>query len=534
MAARIPLIALLAGLLGALVLSLAAPASAFPSSTPNAAWPTAKVDAQLKPHFRELIGLDRRHWGYERPSWSRWRNFYWRGDGYGGGGYGGSQGYCDPYDPYCQAAGYGCNPGDPYCQSQGGGYSEGYPQQGYGGCDPTSGICSQLGGEVYSGRPGWVGGDPYSLPAYGLPGGSIYDTYGGRGREHISIDCRREEPGRIQRALDEVAEGGTIHLRGRGPACSGTLQIGRPVIIQGDPPAAFPIDGDAGPAVITAPPGSPCAVIDAGPRAGVEFRDVVIESAAGGRSACLQTFSSAVALVRTAVNYSGESSALYVQGGRVVANDAEINSSGYDAAIWAEDATLGFRNVGINAASTGLDVKPGIGQTIALNHVSIVSNAGGPNGGGPMSGIIGRRGRGGDCAFVIENSYVGGFRTGLLFEAGLRVEVSRSRIDQSRMGIAIDGGTLVMRGTAIDATEYGVYAYSGRGEITGGYVTSVLREPFGADPGAVLVARDVSVYADGCGGWGRHDGWLCHGRREAPEWLARHEHGGHGHWGFDH
>jgi hypothetical protein len=284
--------------------------------------------------------------------------------------------------------------------------------------------------------------------------------------------------------------------------------------------------------VITAPPGAPCAVVDAGPLGGVEFRDLLIEAPEGGRSACLQTFSSAVALVRAGVHYNGESSALYIQGGRLVLNDTEIDSGGVDAAIWSEDAAIGMRNVGVSTASTGLDVRPGIGQTISLSQVSITSTPGGPTSGGPMSGVIGRRGRAGDSAFVIENSYVSGFRTGMLFEAGLKVDLNRTRIDQSRMGVAIDGAILTMRGAAVDATEFGVYAYSGRADIVGGYVTSVLREPFGADPGAELFVRDVSVYADGCSGWRRHDGWLCHARQEAPAWLFRHEGGGFRHWGW--
>ncbi len=516
-----PFAATLLSALAALFLMTAGPAAAFPSSTPNAAWPTAKVDAQLKPHFRDLI--EHRHYGYERPSWSRWNNFYWRG---GCGGYGGgcqTTYQCDPYDPYCQAAGYGCNPGDPYCQSV-----DQYPQ-----CDPRDPYCQQGGG--YYTQPQWVSSDPYSIPTIDTHSGYSqgYVVGGGYG-EHITVDCRRSDEGRLRRALEEVSDGGTIHIKGRGPACTGTLQISRPVIIQGDPPSAFPLEADAGPAVITAAPGAPCAVIDAGPRAGVEFRDVIIEAPEGGRSACIQTFSSAVALVRSTLHYSGESSALYIQGGRLVVNDAEIDSSGYDAAIWSEDAAIGMRNVGISTASTGLDVRPGIGQVIALSHVSITSAQGGPNGGGPVSGIIGRRGRAGDCAFTIEASYIGGFRTGMIFEPGLSVEVTRSRIDQSRMGIAIDGARLTLRGSAVDASEYGVYAYSGSADITGGYVTSVLREPFGADPGASLLVRDVNVFVDDCGYHrGHHDTWLCHQRREEPSWVQRHDRGGPGRWGWN-
>jgi hypothetical protein len=90
-----------------------------------------------------------------------------------------------------------------------------------------------------------------------------------------------------------------------------------------------------------------------------------------------------------------------------------------------------------------------------------------------------------------------------------------------------------MHDSAVDATDYGVYAYSGRADISGGVVTSVLREPFGADPGAVLVSRGVAVYVDGCFGWGRHDGWLCHARREAPPWAFHRVVGGARQWGWN-
>lgn len=498
----------LAALAVASVMGLGRPAAAYPSASPNAVWPTAKVDAQLKPRFGDLVGLHR-HWGeYRRPSWSRWRRFYWGGecgrqgygqtdgyaptDGYGPAGGGcGAPSYCDPSDPYCgQGVQPGCDPSDPYC-----------------------------------GQGGWyTSNDPYYLPP---------TTVWGSGLEHVTVDCARDQPGRLNEALNQLADGGTLHLKGRGPACTQTLQISRPVIIAGEPPAAFPIDGDAGPGVLTAPPGSPCAVIDAGPRAGVEFRDVIIEAPSGGRSACIQAFSSAVALVRTTLNYTGESSAIYLQGGKLIGTDADINSSGYDAAIWTEDATIGFRDVGVVTASTGFDVRPGVGQKISLDRVSVTSAPGGPNGGGPVSAIIGRRGRAGDCAFVISNTFIGGFRTGMIFEAGLKVDASHVRIAQSRMGIAIDGAALHMDGSHIDATEYGVYAYSGRAEINGGYVTSVLREPFGADPGAFIAAHDVYLYSDDCRRFGRRDlGWSCRLRREAPAWLYRYEPGSSRHWGW--
>ena len=529
--------------------------AAFPSSSPYvAADGTAKVDAQLKPRFGDLIHPRVRDYRYGRPSWSRWSRFNYNGY-YGDGNYGCGGGSYPAYqggypsqngfvqqDSYQQQGGYPSQNGYPY---QGGyqgqsGYQNGYQgdyQNGYPadqGCQ-GGGYDASYGGY---GRPDWAwqpGQDfsnynaPTIAPIYGASYGGV--SYGG-GLEHVTVDCRGEHSsyGRISEALSQLAPGGTLHLKGRGPACTETLQIDKPVIIEGDPPSAFPTEADAGPATLTAPAGSPCAVIDAGPKGGVEFRDVVIEAPQGGRSACLQTFSSAVALVRTTLRYTGESSAIYAQGGQLVFNDTEIDSSGSDAAIWSEDAAIAMRNVGLNTASTGLDVRPGVGQGIYLDHVSIVG-AGGFGADASQSAIIGRRSRGADCKFKIENTRISGFRTGLSFERGLSVEANRVRIGHSRVGIAVDGARLRVSGSAIDAGDYGVYVYAGEAEIEDTTIFSFSRYPIGSDPGAIVHDHGLSLYSDGCGGF-HHEGWNCHRQSELPFGLSRDGDGGPRHWGY--
>ncbi len=507
-------------MLGALTLGAATTVSAFPSSSPYvAADGTAKVDAQLKPRFGDLIHPRLHDYRYYRPSWSRWSNFNY--NGYFGSGYGSSNGYGGGYqNGYPQ----NCSYNDPSCQQQG------YSQQNCGYNDPN---CQQQGSSdpTYGGygRPDWAWQPGQDFSNYNAPQISAY----GGGAQHITLDCRGEHSGygRISEALSQLADGGTLHLIGRGPACTETLQISRPVIIQGDPPSAFPTQVVTGPATITAPPGAPCAVIDAGPKGGVEFRDIVIEAPQAGRSACLQTWSSAVALVRTTLQYTGESSAIYAQGGQLVLNDTEIDSVSYDAAIWSEDAAIAMRNVGIHAASTGLDVRPGVGQGVFLDHVSITGAQGGPVGDMPQSAVIGRRARGADCKFKIENSRISGFRTGLLFERGLSVEVNHTRIGHSRMGIAVDGARLKLHGSAIDAAEYGVYIYSGSAEIEDTSIFSFLRYPIGSDPGAEVHDHGISLYSDGCGAF-HHEGWACHRRHDLPDGLFRDEDPGPRHWGW--
>lgn len=480
-------------------------ATAFPSSNPNAVWPTAKIDAELKPHFRALL-YDHHAWGYERPGWSRWQNFYWRGEC---GGYGAScSGYtCDPRDPYCQASSYGCDPRSPNC----------VPQN-YGLCDPRDPTCAN---QPYFGPPSWVSNsDPYYWRS---------PTVFGYGPDHITVDCRQDRPERLNNALLEIADGGTIHLKGHGPACSTTLQIGKPVVIEGDERGVFPLDGDAGPATLTPPPGAPCAIVDAGPKGGVEFRNVLIEAPRGGRSACLQVFSSAVALEHSTIHYSGESSAIYVQGGRLLADDSDIVSSGLDATLWSEDADIAMNDSRIVGAVTGIDARPGLGQKINLRGVGVFSTATGRGDAG-ANGIIGRRGRGGDCQFHLDDVDVHGFRTGLLFEPGLTVEVNHSHLSDVRLGVAVDGASVTLNRVQILSVDYGAYRFSGELKISGGNIYSYTRPPVGWDGGPPPIITGLNYYGDRCDL--KNDPYTCRLRTAAPSWLLRHDPGGRHHYGW--
>ena len=506
--------------ISALTLIAAGHAAAFPSSNPNAAAPTARIDAELKPHFRALL-YDHHSWGYERPRWSRWRNFNWRGDcsGYGQSSYGqssyaqsnysqGGCGYgCDRNDPSCQPAPYNCDPRDPSC----------IPQN-YGLCDPRDQNCSQ---QPYYGAPQWASGsDPYAWRSSG--------AYG-YGPQHITVDCRQDQPNRLNNALLEIAEGGTIHIKGRGPACTTTLQIGKPVVIEGDERGVFPLDGDTGLATLTAPPGAPCAVIDAGPKGGVEFRNVVIEAPQGGRSACIQVFSSAVALEHSTVHYTGESSAIYLQGGRFLADDSDIVSAGFDATLWSEDADIAMTDSRIVGSVTGIDARPGIGQKINLKGVGVFSTATG-HGDGGANGIIGRRGRGGDCQFHLDDVDVHGFRTGLLFEPGLTVEANHLHVADVRIGVAVDGAHVTLTRTQILSQDYGVYRFTGFLKISGGNIYSYTRPPVGWDGGQPPEITGLNYYGDRCDV--RGDPYTCKLRSTAPAWLLRHEPGGRHHYGY--
>jgi hypothetical protein len=505
--------AVILAVLATLTLMATGPAAAFPSSNPIAAAPTARIDAELKPHFRALL-YDHHRFGYQRPGWSKWRNFYWRGscDGFGQQPYGqsscGGGAYtCDPADPYCQPAPYACDPRDPNCAPQN-----------YGLCAPNDPTCNP---QPYTGAPQWVtGSDPYAWRSTG-----VY----GSGPQHITVDCREDRPERLNNALIEIADGGTIHLKGHGPACTTTLQIGKPVVIAGDDPGVFPLDGDTGVATLTAPPGAPCAVIDAGPKGGVEFRNVVIEAPRGGRSACLQVFSSAVALEHSTIHYTGESSAVYLQGGRFLADDADIVSAGFDATLWSEDADIAINDSRIVGAVTGIDARPGIGQKIALRGVGVFSAATG-HGDAGANGVIGRRGRGGDCQFHLDDVDVHGFRTGMLFEPGLTAEINHSHLSDVRIGVAVDGANVTLSRVQILSQDYGVYRFSGALKISGGNIYSYTRPPVGWDGGPPPEISGLNYYGDRCDV--RGDPYICKLRRDAPGWLLRHEPGGRHHYGW--
>lgn len=539
MANRNPLIRAVGAAASAVVLSLLAfgTVQAFPSSNP-APLATARVEQTIKPKFHELL---RHNWGPRRPSWAQC--------------WGGSYGCQNSYDPYGQSGAYsqgsGYNTGSGYYDpsySQGSYSQGGYSQQGQGSGYYLDGRWVSTEGQGYpSGyNSGYQGGGyqgggyntgSYQGPSWAWQPGQDTSSYyapqitpSGYGPSTVTVDCAGPRGG-LNNALAQVSAGGTVFVRGHGPACEDTLSIRQPVVIAGEPQAAFPVGPDAGYATIKAPPGSPCAVIGAGPRGGVEFRDVILEAQNAGRGPCIQSWDSSVALVRASIHYSGEGSAIYASGGQLFTTDSEITSQSYESAIWSEDTALVMRNTCITASATGVDARPGAAG-VTLDHVTLK----GANDGGPgrraSVGLLARRSRSQSGKFDLRNVQVAGFETGLLFDTGSNATVTRTRISRSRIGIANDGATLLVKDSGVEAREWGVYVYSGEATIRHTFVASVLRLPIGYDPGAVVNDEDIFYYVDRCDGY-RHDRWSCKARREAPAYLVSLEYGGPHHWGWD-
>jgi hypothetical protein len=535
-------------------------AAAFPSSSPNASEGAARLDALLKPPFGALIHPHLRRWHPHRPSWAP----DWNGGYYGdyGGGYGGDFDPCAPgYGPgggfvdgaYPVADGYSApSYGQPTYPSSG--YSAGpYPTApGAGGGYILDGRYITVDGRGYGGMPnggcqgGYEGGYPtagypYSggdtgLPSWGWNPSADITTWGppniyplGGGNDHITIDCRDQGGPRLNSALAQLDPGGTLYLKGRGPACEETLQIQQPVIIAGEPAAAFPLGSDPGPAVIKAPPGQPCAVIAVGPRGGVEFRDVTLEAPHGGQSACLQSWGSAVALVRSTINHNGEASAVYASGGQLFFNDAEIDGVSDDSTIWVEDAAIVFRNVGVTAVSTALDIRPGGANAVLLDHVTLYAPPG--EGARTATGILARRSRTLSGHFELRHIEISGFRNGVVAEAGSELHINHALISHARLGVAVDGAKVDIHDSGVDALDWGVYAYAGQVTISRTHIFSFARLPIGSDSGAIIDETDIWLYGDHCGGFG-HAHWSCRDRRSLAPYFLRSEFTPH-HWGWD-
>ncbi len=565
---------------GAATLALAGSASAFPSASPNAVEGAARIDALIKPSFGALIHPRIHRW--RRPDWAgRWGGgYYGYGDGYGygggfdpcapgygggyvdgaypGGGYSGPSGYSGypgggyPASGY-PASGYsaGPYPGGPgtgggyildgrYISVDGGGPYGGasYGQGGYGGCQGgyvgggygnggyPGGPGYPGGGEVIGGAPSWGWNPQVDISSWGPP--SIY-PFGG-GNDHVTVDCRDQSGPRLNSALAQLAPGGTLYLRGRGPACEESLQIQQPVIIAGEPPAAFPIGGDPGNAVIKAPPGQPCAVIAVGPRGGVEFRDVTLEAPHGGASPCIQSWGSAVALVRSTIRHAGEASAVYASGGQLFFSDAEIDGVSDDSTIWVEDAAVVIKNVGVTGVSTALDIRPGGANAVLLDHVTLYAPPGEAE--HTATGFLVRKSRSLNDHFELHHVQISGFRNGIVAERGVDLRVDHVLISHARLGVAVDGGKVDIHDSGIDATDWGVYAYAGQVSISRTRLFSFLRLPIGSDPGAVIDDHDIWLYGDHCGGFFGHANWSCRDRHSLEGGYLRNDFIPH-HWGWE-
>jgi hypothetical protein len=455
------------------------------------AYPEAKVDAQIRPRFGELLDppLHRHH--YDRP-------------GYGYGGYG-----------------YGCN--GAYGQSaygQQGAYPASQPTAAYPAPAATSGpavygpdgsVVNQAG---YPAQTGY-GQGAYansSCPGYGQqPYGSTY-VYGA---QTITVDCNDPAlgPTPLTNALYALADGGTLYIRGGAKACAESLVISRSVTIAGEPPSAF--GPPAGTSVLAPPDGQPCIRILPGVTH-VEVRDLTLAAPNGGGSACVEAWDTALALVHVQVRYGGDGSAVFINGGRLIARGVEISSASYDPAIVAENAGVEIAVGLISAASAGIDVTPAPGAAAAIDHVSIMSQSAGAPGGAAETGLMVRLARGGPAKVTVHNSRITGFDTGVALQQGASADIAKVKITHARIDIVSEALDLSVTDSALGAERSGVYVIRGHAKITHNFIFGFGRAPVDSEPGAdVLMSENLLYPIGGCRGFERFERW-CRFMDELP------------------
>ncbi len=320
----------------------------------------------------------------------------------------------------------------------------------------------------------------------------------------ITVDCGDAAlgPTPLSDALNVLVDGGTLYIKSGSRPCAETLVITRPVTIAGEAPPAFENGPTPNTPTLAPQPGAPC--VQVMPGAGtVELRDLLFSADRAGGQACIQSWDSNFALVRSQIHYIGDASALYVSGGQVIVRDSDISSGGYDPAVAIEGAGVTMDNVGVTAAATGLDIAPGA-PPITLNQVSIASATGADPSLSPETGLSVRYTRGGSSVVALHNSDITGFRTGVWLDQGARVEIAQLRIVDARIGVVSRAVDLSLTSSELNVENTGVYVVMGHAKITH---NSIL----GFDGPPILIDHGSDVFAD--------DNWIypihdCRGYRE--------------------
>lgn len=421
------------------------------------AYPDAKIDTQIKPEFGLLLKPKLRQ--HHRPHKPRWRGRY----GYRSGVYDPND--LGPYDdpPPFQGQTITVDCGNPAPLPP--------PVDSYGGSDG--------GGGNDSYGPADPGGDSYGDGAYPVSNGPISD------------------------AVRQVAPGGTVYVRASA-ACTETIVIDRPVIIAGEPTSAF-ADGPARRPQLTPAAAAPCIRVLPG-SGNVEIRDFEIEAVRGAAASCVEAWDSSVALVRTRIRYTGDGSAIYAAGGRLIVRQSSIEAKTYDAAVVADGADFEISGTRIRGEGAGLDLTAGAtGGT--LERVKVHSDASAPGG----EGVLIRGLRSGSGRIKIRNVLTRGWRVGFHLERGAAADIERSRVVGARYGVISDFGDLNLTESAIGADQIGVYVAGGRARIYRNRIFGVRTRGILAEPGSDIQRGDNWI--NQVGDWrscAREDGEYCY------------------------
>ncbi|MFZ5670965.1 MAG: hypothetical protein ACOY4K_15865 [Pseudomonadota bacterium] len=329
-------------------------------------------------------------------------------------------------------------------------------------------------------------GNGYYNGGYGQP----YPP-GDRTDLSISVDCGLpSESGQpVSDALQYLADGGTLYIRG---TCRETIWIEHPVTIVGEESSYF-ADAPSQRATIAPPEGAACVKVAPGVD-NVEIRGLILSTEKAGRAACVEAWDSRVALVRTSVRYWGDTAAVFASGGMLVLYESFVDARTWDAAVVADGAVLRMTRTRVLGEEAGVDVTPGVGDSIIEQSGILGRDAALPAG----NGILVRGQRSGSGALKVNNAVVCGWRNGLHLDRGSIVEVNRSRFCRNDVGVVTDGDLTLLQ-SVIGAREVGLYAATGKATIKGNRFYGWTMRPIWIEQGVVFdFEPNYAYFADDC------------------------------------
>jgi len=335
----------------------------------------------------------------------------------------------------------------------------------------------------------------------------------------ITVYCDHEP---IQPALDRLADGGTLVLRTRGgQACIGSVETDRSVTIVGDDESIF--DAGPGPAHITLSPepGRPCVLAHAG---NIVLKNLTIDAREAHEVDCLVSDGAWLGLDHAHLKYDGDGAPIATRGGRLVILDSRIDTQTLGAAVLAENTVVEIRRTEIDALGVGLELTPAQQMESQISDVGIFTRRTDEADRRAIgdAGIIIQGAREMRPTIHIDGVTISRFRTGISIGQNTKVEVVRTRLAHTAVGISSEGDAEIAD-TAIGAGELGVYELAGHARVRGVMV-------YGARYGPVASAGDDAPPMDDTETWfftptesceGFRGGWNCRWMSQLPGYFGR-------------
>jgi hypothetical protein len=274
--------------------------------------------------------------------------------------------------------------------------------------------------------------------------------------DSMTVDCSGPNGPSLNDAVFDLRDQGVLYIRSGG-ACVDTLEVTHPIVIVGESLPSFARGPAAARARLTAPAGQSCIRIAPGVK-GVVIRDLVIDGSQSGQSACIEAVDAELAMDRTRVNYNGDASAIYMQGGVLVMSSSTVDARTNDAALTLEGTQVTIDRTRIVADVRGIDITPAPGVS-TLNQVGLLGQGSNIPG---ATGITLRDQRSGSGTLVVTNAVFRNWVTAVYVDRGGKLEIANSRILKTHRGIASDWGTVSLRRSVVH-TDSQVAVFAGGG-----------------------------------------------------------------------